>query len=62
MATTITPRRAEMSALYIPATPPADAAWRISAAGLLQLKDQATGQFRTAFLANGLISAGPGEN
>jgi hypothetical protein len=59
---TITPRQAEMQALYAPATPPADAAWRIDAAGFLQLKDSATGQFRSAFLVDGQITAGPAED
>jgi len=55
--------KAEADARYIPATPPADAAWRIDANGFLQLKDSATAdQFRSAFLTNGALTTGPAEN
>lgn len=55
--------KGQAAARYVPATPPADAAWRIDADGFLQLKDSATAdQFRSAFLTNGALVSGPTED
>lgn len=57
------PTKGQADARYVPATPPADAAYRFDAAGFLQLKDSATAeQFRSAFLTAGALVAGPAEN
>lgn len=57
---TIYPRKKEMRARYLLATP-SSAAWRVkrSPAGLfLQLKDRAAGQFRPVWTDAGVLQAG----
>jgi hypothetical protein len=54
-------RKTEMDARFLPLEPE-DAAFRVTDAGFLQLKDSATGEFRSVFLTNGAIQAGPAES
>jgi hypothetical protein len=60
---TIYPRKSEMRALYLQPAP-ADAAYRVKTTEdctFLQLKDSATGEFRSLWLASGVPQAGAGE-
>jgi len=53
--------KGQSDARYLPAMPE-DGAFRISAAGFLQLKDSADDQFRSLFLESGALVTGPAED